>query len=483
MLTHRFSGTLVRTDRRRVESGTGMDKRMVDFIRALRAAGVRISLAESQDAMKGADVMGVTALDPFKAAMRTTLVKERRDHYLFDYFFPLFFSSNVPPMQNIPENLSQQEQQMLQQALQSLAGQMQALKDLMRQLLEGKPFDSDQLGEMGEKAGLNDAQDMRQRSWFERRMRNQAQLNQLQEMIDQLIDTLKAMGMSEERAEFLRDLMQENLQGMNDQLEAHVGQNIAENMAEREPDPKPDLIDVPFNRLSEDDIDQIRREIRRLAAKLRSRAALRQRRAKDGQIDVRRTMRANMKYQGVPIELRRRKRHVKPYLVLICDVSTSVRYCAEFLLTLVYELQDQVARTNSFIFINDLTDISMAFKELEPQQAVTKVLSDNPPGYYNTDLGNSLNTFRQDQMGLVTGRTTVIILGDGRNNYNDPRIDIASEVQRKGRRLIWFNPEHPSQWGTGDSDMPRYMPASDGVYYVATLRDLANAVDQVLADG
>ncbi|NOG51856.1 MAG: VWA domain-containing protein [Chloroflexi bacterium] len=98
------------------------------------------------------------------------------------------------------------------------------------------------------------------------------------------------------------------------------------------------------------------------------------------------------------------------------------------------------------------------------------MLSDNPPGYYNTDLGNSLNTFRQDQMGLVTGRTTVIILGDGRNNYNDPRIDIASEVQRKGRRLIWFNPEHPSQWGTGDSDMPRYMPASDGVYYVATLR-------------
>lgn len=456
---------------------------MVDFIRALRAAGVRISLAESQDAMKGADVMGVTALDPFKAAMRTTLVKERRDHYLFDYFFPLFFSSNVPPMQNIPENLSQQEQQMLQQALQSLAGQMQALKDLMRQLLEGKPFDSDQLGEMGEKAGLNDAQDMRQRSWFERRMRNQAQLNQLQEMIDQLIDTLKAMGMSEERAEFLRDLMQENLQGMNDQLEAHVGQNIAENMAEREPDPKPDLIDVPFNRLSEDDIDQIRREIRRLAAKLRSRAALRQRRAKDGQIDVRRTMRANMKYQGVPIELRRRKRHVKPYLVLICDVSTSVRYCAEFLLTLVYELQDQVARTNSFIFINDLTDISMAFKELEPQQAVTKVLSDNPPGYYNTDLGNSLNTFKRDHLGCVSSRTTVIILGDGRNNYNNPRADIANDIMRRSRRLLWFNPESQGQWGTGDSDMWEYSTCASGVYKVSNLRELAAAVDKILVDG
>lgn len=456
---------------------------MVDFVRALRAAGVRISLAESQDAMFGADAIGVSSAGGFRAAMKTTLVKERRDQHLFDYFYPLFFSSNVPPMQNIPENLSPEEQQMLQNALRSLAGQMQALKDLMNQMLNGKPFDSDQLGEMSEKSGLDGAQDMNQRSWFERRMRNQANMQQLQQMIEQLLETLQEMGMSEDKLEQLREMMEQNVEAMSEQLNAHVGKSIAENMADREPDPKPDVMDVPFNRLGEDEIDEIRREIRRLAAKLRSRAALRQRRAKDGQIDTRRTMRANMKYQGVPLELKRRKRHVKPCLVLICDVSTSVRYCAEFLLTLIYELQDQVARTNSFIFINDITDVSMSFKELEPQQAVQKVLEDNPPGYYNTDLGNGLNTFRQQQMGLITGRTTTIILGDGRNNYNDPRVDIASEVKRKGRRLIWFNPEHPSQWGTGDSDMLRYAPASDGVYYVSTLRDLAAAVDKVLADG
>lgn len=456
---------------------------MIDFVRALRAAGVRISLAESQDAMNGADAVGVNDANLFRAAMRTTLVKERRDHHLFDYFYPLFFSSNVPPMQNIPENLSPEEQQMLENALRSLAGQMQALKDLMQQLLDGNPFNNEQLNEMGERAGLSGAQDMNQRSWFERRMRNQAQLQQLQQMIDQLIETLQEMGMSREKADMLRDMMEQNLEGLSDQLNAHVGQSIAENMADRDPDPKPDVMDVPFNRLGQDEIDEIRSEIRRLAAKLRSRASLRQRRAKDGQIDTRRTMRANMKYQGVPLELKRRKRHVKPSLVLICDVSTSVRYCAEFLLTLIYELQDQVARTNSFIFINDITDVSMMFKENEPQQAVWKVLGENPPGYYNTDLGNGLKTFKRDYMGLMSGRTTVIILGDGRNNYNDPQVEIASEIKRKGRRLIWFNPEHPSQWGTGDSDMLRYAPASDGVYYVATLRDLANAVDKVLADG
>jgi len=190
-----------------------------------------------------------------------------------------------------------------------------------------------------------------------------------------------------------------------------------------------------------------------------------------------------MKYQGIPLELKRKTRHIKPCLVLICDVSTSVRYCAEFLLTLIYELQDQVARTNSFIFIGDLVDISMDFKEHEPLKAVQRVLSANPPGYYSTDLGNALNTFKRDHMGVITGRTTVIILGDGRNNNNDPRIDVASELHRKSRRLIWFNPEHPSQWGGGDSDMLEYAPASDGVYYVQTLRHLADAVDKVLADG
>ncbi len=460
-----------------------MQKRMVEFIRALRAAGVRISLAESQDAMYGTDTVGVGNADYFRLMLRSTLVKEARDRNIFDYFYPLFFGSNVPPMQNIPDNLTQEEQQMLQQALRSLAGQMQALKDLLDQMLQGRPFSQQQLDEMGERSGLEGGDDMYQRQWFERRMMNQAQIRQLEQAIEQLIEQLKQMGMSDEKAEELREMMMENMQGLSDQISQHVGTSLAERMAEQEPREKPDLMDVPFTRLGQEEVEQIRDEIRRLAARLRSRASLRQKRAKEGTPDTRRTFRANMKYHGVPIEIKYRKRHVKPALVLICDISTSVRYCAEFLLTMIYELQDQVARTNSYVFIDDLTDISMEFQEHEPREAVSRVLTNNPPGHYSTDLGNSLNTFRRDFMGLVTGKTTVIILGDGRNNYNNPRVDIAEDMQRKSRRLIWFNPEHPSSWGTGDSDMLQYAPASNGVYYVATLRDLANAVDKILSDG
>lgn len=460
-----------------------MDKRMVDFIRALRAAGVRISLAESQDAMYGTEAVGVGSSDQFRSTLKATLVKEQRDQHIFEYFFPLFFSSNTPPLQNIPDNLTSQEQDMLQQAMRSMAGQMEALKQLLQQLLDGKPFSQEQLDQMSQQSGLQHGDEMYQRRWFERRMNQQSGLQQLQDMIEELLEQLAEMGMSQESLDQIREMLQENAEGLSEQISQHVGASLAEQMAQQEPKSKPDLMDVPFSQLGQNEVDDIRDETRRLAARLRSRAALRQKRAKVGTPDPRRTLRANMRYGGTPIELRHRTRHVKPSLVVICDVSTSVRYCTEFLLTLIYELQDQVARTNSFIFISDLVDISMVFKEHDPQGAIQRVLSENRPGYYNTDLGNSLATFKQDHMGLVTGKTTVIILGDGRNNYNDPRLEIASDIHRKSRRLIWFCPEDQAQWGTGDSDMWEYASRSDGVYYVNTLRHLADAVDKILVDG
>lgn len=460
-----------------------MDQRMVEFVRALRAAGVRISLAESQDAMFATDLVGVTNREQFIATLKTTLVKEAKDQRLFEYYFPLFFGSNTPPLQNIPQNLSPEDRDKLEQALQALAGSMQALMDLMRQLMQGKPFSQQQLDEMGQRSGLNQAGDMYQRQWFERRMDRQAGLQQIQQAIEALLEQLEQMGMSPEALNELREMLEENRQGLSEQISNYVGQTLAQQMAEREPDPKPDLMDVPFHRLSSDDVEQLRDEIRRLAARLRSRASLRQRRAKDGSPDPRRTMRANMAYGGVPIELKFRKRHVKPSLVLICDLSTSMRYCAEFLLTLVYELQDLVTRTHSYVFIDDMTDVTMNFQEYHPDEAVQRVLAENPPGYYSTDLGNSLNTFAKEHMTHIDGRTTVIILGDGRNNFNDPRVDIIGQMHRTARRLIWFNPEPRSQWGTGDSDMLTYAAYADGIYLVRNLRDLANAVDKILADG
>ena len=460
-----------------------MQKRMVEFIRALRAAGVRVSLAESQDAMYGVDMAGVGDAATFKSAMKATLVKNHRHLPVFDYFFPLFFKNNKPPLENILEGMSEDERGLLQEAAQTIMADLEALRDLLQRLLEGREFSDEDLQRMAEQAGLPQGDEMYMRQWFERRMNRQAGLTQMARLLDDLLAQLAELGMSGEDLEELEARLRENMAGLSQQISQHVGGALAQQMADQAPREKPDLLDVPLQRLGGGDIEDLREEVRRLAARLRTRASLRQKRAKSGRFDPRKTIRKNLRYGGVPMDVQFRKRHKKPSLILICDLSTSMRYAVEFLLTLVYELSDQVRRTHSFIFIHDLVDVSTTLAELPPGEAVARILAENPPGYYSTDLGNSLHSFSRDHMHLVDSRSTILVLGDGRNNYNDPRLDIALEMQRKGRRLMWFCPEPRRQWGTGDSDMWEYSMVADNVFMVNSLRQLADAVDRILADG
>jgi uncharacterized protein with von Willebrand factor type A (vWA) domain len=297
------------------------------------------------------------------------------------------------------------------------------------------------------------------------------------------MEQLRDMGMSDEALDEIRDMMEANAEALAEQLANFAGSSIAQNMADREPEPKQNVEDLDFQHLSPEEAEQVRQEIRKLANRLRSRAALRQKRAKDGQIDPKRTIRHNLRYGGTPIELQRRTRHLKPRVVVICDLSGSMRYMSEFALTLTYMLHDVIAKTRSFIFIDDMVEVTHHFKAERPEVAVENVLKENPRGYYSTDLGHSLTTFRHSFADSIDSKTTVLLVGDGRNNYNNPRIEIAQELQRRGRRLMWFCPEPTYQWGTGDSDMQIYAGKSDGVFLVRNLRELGAAIDKILTDG
>jgi hypothetical protein len=213
---------------------------------------------------------------------------------------------------------------------------------------------------------------------------------------------------------------------------------------------------------------------------LRTRVALRLKRAKSGQLDAKATIRANLKHGSVPIQIKHRQRSLKPKLVVICDVSTSMRHCSELMLSLLYHLQDQIHKTQAYAFIDHLEFISPDFQGQEASAAVENVLERMPSGYYNTDLGNSLNDFQREYIDTVDGRTTFIIVGDGRNNYNNPRLEIFNQLSRRCRRTIWINPESPALWGSGDSDMLRYAPGCDAVLQASTLAQLTAAVDKLL---
>lgn len=483
-----------------------MDKGIVDFIAALRAAGVRISIAESEDAFNAARCMGVLNRNDFRDSLRTTLIKEVQDQPVFDQLFPLYFGSGEPPMLNLMDDLSAEEKQLLAQALRALLEQMRqqgqdqkggqrqrgpaspenqinSLMQLLQMLLQGQNFSQDALDQAGQQSGLQSADHPYQQQWVQRRMMRQMGMELLEQLMEVLPELLKELGMSQEAIDELMEGMEANREALAEQIAQHVGSSIArqrvENQVPRE-EQAVDLMNRPFKSLDDREVDLLREQVRRLAAQLRSRIALRQKRGKTGTLDIKKTIRTNLRYGGVPMELKFKTRHLKPKLVLICDVSTSMRAVVEFLLQMVYHLQDQVASAHSFAFIDDLDDISDDFAEHTPDVAIEVVLTRLQPGYYNTDLGNSLNTLMMHHAHTIDHRTTVIFVGDGRNNYNDPRLDLMDRIKRRCKRVIWLNPEHPRQWGTGDSDMLQYLPFATAVHRVSNMAELTKAVDQLL---
>jgi uncharacterized protein len=212
---------------------------------------------------------------------------------------------------------------------------------------------------------------------------------------------------------------------------------------------------------------------------LRTRIALRQKRMKSGQMDPKATIRANLKYHGVPMEIKHRDKVRKPKIVVICDVSTSMRFCSELMLSFLFALQGQVRKTHAFAFIDHLESISEDFSGTNADEAIQSVLWRMPSGHYNTDLGWSLNDFQNEYMDTLNSGTTLLIVGDGRNNYNDPRLDIFSTMARRATRTIWLNPEPDYMWN-GDSDMHKYALLCSNVLKVGNLRELTQAVDELM---
>ncbi|PWH11761.1 MAG: hypothetical protein DDG60_16705 [Anaerolineae bacterium] len=453
---------------------------MLQLISALRASGVRISLAESAEAFSAVDLMGVQDREQFRLSLRATLIKDARDIPVFDKLFPLFFGVAPPSLMggNLSESLSPEEAHLLAEALRQFT---QDIRQRLERLMNGQPLSREELEQLAQLVGLNNTQDLRYQNWMAQRMMRALAFPEVREALKELMEQLAQMGLNRERVEQLREMIQQNMQGLEQQLQQFAGERIAENLSQQPPGESADnILNRPFRALSDADKKAIQREVRRLAAVLRTRIALRQKRAKTGQLDPKATIRANLKHHGVPMEIRHKDRTRKPRIVVICDISTSMRFCSELMLTFLYALQGQVHKTYAFAFIDHLEYISGDFNATNADEAIASVLWRMPSGSYNTDLGWSLQNFADEYLDTLNSQTTLLMVGDGRNNYNDPRLDLFTLLTRRAARTIWLNPEPPVLWN-GDSDMPKYAPVCDNVFKVSNLRELAEAVDHLLS--
>ena len=456
-----------------------MEERIIKFVSALRAAGVRVSLAESTDAFEAIDHLGIQDREAFRLSLRSTLIKTASHLPKFDDLFPLFFGfAQLPPLMDLTKDLTPEEAQMLAEAIKQFKDYLQQILD---RLTKGQQLSDQELDQLGQLIGLNRVEDLRYREWMARRMEQALRFREVRKALEKLMELLDQMGMNRQRIEQIRQLLQANRRALEEQLRQYAGERIAENLSNQPLENGDEgLLNRPFGSLSDKELDYLRKEVQRLATALRTRVALRQKRAKTGLLDAKATIRTNLKHGNVPMVIKHKDRSLKPKIVIICDVSTSVRPCSELMLSLLYAVQDLISKTYAFAFINHLEFISPNFMGKDCRQAVADVLEKMPSGHYNTDLGFSLDNFTNNYMDTIDRRVSFILVGDGRNNYNDPRLDLLQEISRRSHQTIWLNPESPGLWGSGDSDMLKYAPLCDQVSHVGNLADITTAVDQLL---
>jgi len=442
-----------------------MDQVLEDFVVALRNAGVRISLSESIDAARTLKIMGYRDREALKTSLAAVLAKTVPEKEIFTDCFDLFFS-----IDNLPEG-------QLELTYVSETDELSELSPLSRMLMLGdRPGLMAAMMEGSQAVELSEMRYFTQKNSFSRKILSYMGM----ENVNRDIDRLYQEGESSELSHALK--------GARNALIDHVKYFVDRHYnlfteAERNQTVEGYLKNVKLSAIEEKNFHQMHAIIRKMVKRLNDTHSRRKKSFRRGQLDFRRTLRKNLPYQGPLFEILWKKRKIdRPNVVVICDVSRSVRPIVRFCLLFLYSLNETIIKIRSFIFCNNLIDVSHIFDEYLVEEAVERLKTGEglDIGLSRTDYGQAFRDFRDNFMDLITHKTTVIILGDGRNNFYEPESDILRRMQEKSKRLLWLNPEIPSFWSTGDSEMHLYGPLCDLVRECNTLSHLERIIEDIL---
>ena len=243
------------------------------------------------------------------------------------------------------------------------------------------------------------------------------------------------------------------------------------------------LRDIRLSNLEQQDFQRIHVIIKKMVKRLNSLHSRRRKTSKRGALDLKKTLRENVAYQGLIFSPQWKSKKInRPDFMVLCDVSRSVQMVARFMLLFLYGLNEEVAKIRSFIFCSNLVEVTHVFKEYPVEEALVRLQRGVGLGIFlgRTDYGQSLLDFKEKWLDVVSNKTTVLILGDARNNYGNPQTGILKLIHERNKKLIWLNPESPSFWGTGDSEMKRYLPYCSFARECSTVNHLERVVDSLL---
>ena len=467
-----------------------MDAKLVEFSNLLRQNGLRVSLAESMDMLRALEVVGLPDRQTVRATLRATMVKRSVDLPTFETLFDLFFSGLADAIKELTAatasalEMSEEEfQRFLEELKKRLEEAGTELSPLARALLEADSGRLEKLlREAAEQAGLGDIQHGFQEGRFAHAVAQALGLSGLSMELARLKELLP--GLSPADARRLEAYLDRRFQDLADMVKSLVrGELQRQDVTRGDQQRLQALAEKSFYYLSEEEIRRMQEAVTKLAQRLRNVVSIRRKRARRGKFDSSDTMRKNLQYGGVPFRIvfdRRRKE--KPQVMVLCDVSDSVRNVSRFMLQFVYSLQDLYSKVRSFIFVAEVGEITRLFQERDINAAIDAALHGEVVNVYaHSDFGRAFKAFHRDFLPAVNKRTTVIILGDGRNNYNLPHDWVLKDVQQRAKQVIWLNPENKMTWGFGDSEMDRYAAYCTLVEECRNLYQLYHVIDRLVA--
>jgi len=471
-----------------------MQRRILEFTNILRKSGIRVSTAEAIDAFNALDVLSLDDREIFRDALCATMVKRGEEVPTFNELFELFWSGFYDNLKEqfgeaaggLPEGMDLEELlRQIAELLKNMDGETGDLSDLARAMLTGDLSALEQLiRDAAEEAGIGRIENFLQVGFFSRRTLEGLGAEGAGEQLRNLMKELEEAGMSQQQLDALRGLIDGLMEAVRKSVrnftERELQQQNHDYMAKFR---RETLLEKSFYHLSEDEIRRMRDVVERLAQKIKNILSIRKRRLNKGKLDLRQTLRKNMSHGGVPFELifKQRKKD-RPKLVILCDVSSSVANVSRFMLQFVYSLQEAFSKIRSFVFVAELGEVTHILKEGNISEAIEEALEggDVINVYTRSNFGHAFHHFWQNHLSAIDNKTTVLILGDARNNYNDARAWCLRDIHNKAKNVVWLNPESPSAWGFGDSVMDKYRPHVDIAEECRNLKQLNAVIDKLL---
>ncbi len=471
------------------------------FIVELRQAGLPVSLTENLDAVAAVKHIPLDDREAFKYALAATLVKNHAHWRAFETVFEVYFSlrgeeynlSDDQSTSASPEDgMAADNEQQLGQMPGQGGGQEGLSQEQLAEMLYRSLMNSDQnlmraVSRVAVQrfAGMEPGRPVGGTYYLYRTLRNLDLEGVLERMLEEVES--ENTGLDSLNQRLLKDEYEHRIEELKKQIEAEIRRRLVadrgiEAMAKTLRKPLPE--DVDFMHASREEMVALKRAIWPLTRKLAARLARKRRHGRKGPLDFRNTVRHSLSYGGVPAEPKfKYPKPAKPEIMVIADISGSVAAFARFTLHLVYALNSQFSKVRSFVFIDGIDEVTKYFEGVDDITAAIHRVNTEADVIWvdgHSDYGHAFEIFNERYAKDVGPKTTVMILGDARNNYHASQSWVIKDLESKARKVFWLNPEPRSYWDTGDSIVSEYSGYCEGTFEVRNLRQLEAFVENLV---